>query len=112
VQELTLRWVEKLSAPARPTWSSTPHPPAEGFAACRHYCPSPGPGDIGSPGGAGLTSKPHRDRSTRKISSFPDRHARPEPGIRKRRDVGPLLPADGFARYGSLRRCASAIHFR
>src|SRR5580692_4884244 len=40
-------------------------------SACRgvrgvlcHYCPSPYPGDIGSPGGAGLTSKPHRDRST------------------------------------------------
>src|ERR1041385_7308194 len=29
------------------------------------YCPSPGPGDIWSPGGAGLTSKPHRDQSTR-----------------------------------------------
>ena len=50
--------------PARPTWSSSPHPPAEGFAACCHYYPSPGPGNIWSPGGAGLTSKPHRDRST------------------------------------------------
>src|SRR5271155_4364567 len=28
----------------------------------------------------------------------PRRHARPEPGIRKRRDVGPQLPATGFAR--------------
>src|SRR5258708_6436556 len=54
-----------LAAPARPTWSSSPHPPAEGFAAFRHYCPSPSPRDAGSPGEAGLTSKPHRDRSTR-----------------------------------------------
>src|ERR1700720_2343212 len=54
-----------LAAPARPTWSSSPHPPAEGFAAFRHYCPSPCPRDAGSPGEAGLTSKPHRDRSTR-----------------------------------------------
>src|SRR5215469_7769493 len=30
-----------------------------------HYCPSPYPEDVGPPGGAGLTSKPHRDRSTR-----------------------------------------------
>src|SRR5215471_2881496 len=30
-----------------------------------HYYPSPYPEDVGSPGGAGLTSKPHRDRSTR-----------------------------------------------
>jgi hypothetical protein len=30
-----------------------------------HWCPSPGPGDSVSPGGAGLTPKPHRDRSTR-----------------------------------------------
>src|ERR1700676_5170624 len=30
-----------------------------------HYCPSPGPGDSVSPGEAGLTSKPHRDQSTR-----------------------------------------------
>ena len=29
-------------------------------------------------------------------SSFPDRHARPEHGIRERRDVSPLLPAAGF----------------
>jgi len=28
---------------------------------------------------------------------FPDRHARPKRGIRKRRGVGPLLPAAGFA---------------
>src|SRR6266567_3122378 len=55
-----------IAAPARPTWSSSPHPPAEGLAAaCCHYCPSPCPGNIGSPGGAGLTSKPHRDQSTR-----------------------------------------------
>jgi hypothetical protein len=33
-----------------------------------------------------------------KTSLFPDRHARSERGIRKRRDVGPLLPAAGFAR--------------
>ena len=30
------------------------------------------------------------------ISSFSDRHARSEHGIRIRRDVGPLLPAAGF----------------
>ena len=32
------------------------------------------------------------------ISSFSDRHARPEHGIRIRCDVSPLLPAAGFAR--------------
>src|SRR5262249_49497236 len=31
----------------------------------RHYCPSLRWGDIGSPDEAGLTSKPHRDRSTK-----------------------------------------------
>src|SRR5215470_7971110 len=53
---------------ARPTWSSPPHPPAEGFAAFHgHYCPSPvlQGNSLLSPGGAGLTSKPHRDQSTR-----------------------------------------------
>src|ERR1035438_7251706 len=51
---------------ARPTWSSTPHSPADGLAATSgHYYPSPYPGDVGSPGEAGLTSKPHRDQSTR-----------------------------------------------
>lgn len=33
-----------------------------------------------------------------KNSLFPDRHARPKRGIRKRRGVSPLLPAAGFAR--------------
>jgi hypothetical protein len=31
-------------------------------------------------------------------SLFSSRHARPERGIRRRRDVGPSLPAAGFAR--------------
>src|SRR5580704_6790714 len=54
------------AAPAWPTWSSTPHPPAERIAAaCATITLLPYPEDIGSPGGAGLTSKPHRDRSTR-----------------------------------------------
>src|SRR5690349_15757079 len=79
-------------APARPTWSSTPHPPAEGFAACRHYCPSPGPVDVGSPGGAGLTSKPHRDRSTRSRLTWA---VSPAAGIG--------LPAQPCRWWGSLR---------
>jgi hypothetical protein len=32
------------------------------------------------------------------VSSSPGRYTRPGPGIRKRRDVSPLLPAAGFAR--------------
>jgi hypothetical protein len=36
-----------------------------GSRRSRHYCSSPGPEDIWPPGEAGLTSKPHRDRSTR-----------------------------------------------
>ena len=53
-------------APARPTWSSTPHPPAEGLAALAATTPLlPGTEAIGTSGGAGLTSKPHRDRTTR-----------------------------------------------
>ena len=41
-------------------------------------------------------------------SLFPGRHARPERGIRKRCDVGPLLPGTGFSRSGSMLRRASA----
>src|ERR1039457_6873997 len=63
IEEPLLPGIE--AAPARPTWSSSPHPPAERFAALCHYCPSPYPGDARSPGEAGLTSKPHRDQSTR-----------------------------------------------
>src|SRR5215469_10874201 len=52
-------------APVRPTWSSTPHPPAEDFAdscATTRFLPAPAASDC--QGEAGLTYKPHRDRST------------------------------------------------
>jgi len=35
---------------------------------------------------------------TLRNSSFPDRHAQSEPGIREWRDLGPLLPASGITR--------------
>src|ERR1700727_1483801 len=52
---------------ARPTWSSTPHPPAERFAASMATTALlPGSRETHVfPGEAGLTSKPHRDRTTR-----------------------------------------------
>ena len=53
-------------APARPTWSSTPHPPAESLARlCFHYCPSFLTRDIWTLGEAGLNPSQHRDRSTK-----------------------------------------------
>src|ERR1700712_928391 len=49
--------------PARPTWSSTPHPPAETSAASPPLQVfSPGHAAYGSGREAGLTSKSHRDR--------------------------------------------------
>ena len=49
--------------PARPTWSSTPQSPAEGFAASLPLLPFSRRHAVSDGGDeAGLTSKPHRDR--------------------------------------------------
>src|SRR5215469_6375238 len=57
-----------------------------------HYCPSPYPEDVGPPGGAGLTSKPHRDRSTRSRLTWA---VSPAAGIG--------LPVQSYRWLGSLR---------
>ena len=56
---LVATWKE----PVRPTWSSTPQPPAETLAACMPLPVfSPGHAVSDDVWEAGLTSKPHRDR--------------------------------------------------
>lgn len=65
--------------PARPTWSSSPHPPAEGSAASSATTALLSlPRDIWTLCEAGLTSKAHRDRSTKSRLTWA---VSPAPGI-------------------------------